>query len=236
MDRRISRLRKHVIVCGFGRMGRHLSKELDAESSPFVVVERNQDLVAALESSGYLFVVGDSSENEVLLQAGVERARGLISVVASDAENVFTTLTAKSLNAEIVVATRAVSEQSEPKLKAAGADRVIKPYELVGRRLAQLVLRPGIVEFIDTIARTQGKDITLEEVVIEEGSPLDGQSLIDSPIRRDLNIIVIAIRRAGGDFVYNPASTVVLSPDDRLMAVGERRRLEELSSLCSVNR
>ncbi len=218
MERKIGQLQEHTIVCGFGRMGRHLCQELAGERSPFVVIDSNPELSAQLESAGYLFLIGDSSEDQVLVHAGIERASSLISVVGTDAENVFTTLTARALNRALFIVTRATNEQSEPKLRAAGADRVIQPYELVGHKLAQLVLRPAIVEYIETVARFGGQEISIEEIGIAHNSPLAGQSLMESPLRRELNIIVVAIHKNAGD---------------RLMAIGEQTGLAKLTSLCS---
>ena len=232
MERKISRLKNHVIVCGYGRMGRPVCGDLAGAGADFVVIERDADQTEFLEREGYLYIIGDSSSDAVLKQAGIERARGIITVVSTDAENVYTTLTAKVINPSILVVARALAEDSETKLRTAGADRVIKPYELVGRRIAQLVLRPSIVEFMDTIARAQGKDISIEEVTVSEGSPLIGETLLSSPIRKDLNIIIVAVRRSDGDFIYNPGSGLDFREGDRLIAVGEQEMLQRLSQVC----
>ncbi len=232
MDRKISRLKNHVIVCGYGRMGRPVCGDLAGAGADFVVIEREAAQAEYLDREGYLYIIGDSSSDEVLKQAGIERARGIITVVSTDAENVYTTLTAKVINPSILVVARALADDSETKLRTAGADRVIKPYELVGRRIAQLVLRPSIVEFMDTIARTKGKDISIEEVAISQGSSLIGETLLSSPIRKDLNIIIVAVRRTDGDFVYNPGSGLDFREGDRLIAVGEQEKLQQLALVC----
>lgn len=234
MERKIARLKNHIIVCGYGRMGRHVCADLAEAKASFVVIERDETQIEALERAGYLYLVGDSSSDEVLHEAGIARAVGIIAVVSTDAENVYTTLTAKFVNPQILVVARALGEDSEPKLRAAGADRVIKPYELVGRRIAQLVLRPSIVEFMDTIARTQGKDISIEEITIDDSSALIGETLLSSPIRKDLNIIIIAVRRADGEFIYNPGSSLQFRAQDRLIAVGEGSKLSALAGLCKA--
>ncbi|WP_052318147.1 potassium channel family protein [Spirochaeta africana] len=233
MERKIASLRNHIIVCGFGRMGRHVCEDLASEKAPFVVIENDPEVLEALDHSGYLHLIGDASADEVLRKAQVEHARGLISVVSSDAENVFTTITAKALNPELFVVTRAVNDQTEPKLKTAGADRVIKPYELVGHRLTQLVLRPGIVEYMETVARAHGQDISIEEVVLLENSPLAGKTLAESPLRSELNIIVVAIQQTNGRLLYNPPSSQILQANDRLVAIGELSRLRDLGALCA---
>ncbi|THB67974.1 MAG: TrkA family potassium uptake protein, partial [Spirochaetaceae bacterium] len=231
MNRKISSLKNHIIVCGFGRMGRHVCDGLATEKAPFVVIEQDPELIERLDSLGYLYIVGNASSDDILRSAQIEKARGLISVVSSDAENVFTVLTAKSLKTELFVITRAVQENAEPKLKTAGADRVIKPYELVGHRLTQLVLRPGIVEYMETVAKAHGQDISIEEVLLCEESSLIGKNLAESPLRREMNIIIVAIHRKNGKLLYNPSSMETLEAGDRLVAIGETGKLKKLSQI-----
>jgi voltage-gated potassium channel len=234
MDRHIDRLHDHVILCGFGRMGRHVASDLTEAHIPFVVLDADPEIISELEDLGYLHIIGDASSDDVLKAAGVERARGLIAVVSSDAENVYTTLTAKSLNPEITIVARAVSDESEPKLRIAGADRVIKPYELVGRRIAQLVIRPAMVEFVDTIARSRTGEIMMEEITVSDDSTLVGKSLRDTSIRSELNVIIVAVRRGQQDLIYNPGPGTVLTGGDRLVAIGAREKLLELSRMCGI--
>lgn len=234
MDKKIARLKNHVILCGYGRMGQHIADDLNDAGVPFVVIERDNDAVPEMEEHGYLHLVGDASSDDLLKQAGVENARGLIAVVSSDAENVYTTLTAKSINPEISVVARALTDESEPKLKKAGADRVIKPYEMVGHRIAQLIIRPTMIEFVDTIARSGDAEITMEEITVTGGSSLEGVSLAATTIRRDLNVIVVAIRRAEGDLLYNPRPDTEILRGDKLIAIGNRDRLSDLGELCGI--
>lgn len=232
MDRRIQRQRGHYIVCGYGRMGRQVCLELESEGAHYVVVEKSEDLSEALSASGVMYVLGDATNDETLLRAGIEQAAGLITVASTDPENVYTTLSAKALNPSVFVVARALQDETESKLRKAGADRVIKPYEHVGQRMAQLLLRPDIVEFIDTVAHEAGKDIKIEAVTVGEQSPFVGRQLYDSPIRHELNIIIVVIRRADGELIYNPASTVELKAGDRLIAVGDKENLKRLAESC----
>jgi voltage-gated potassium channel len=232
MDRQIHRLRDHYIVCGYGRMGRHVCDELEAEGADYVVVEKDAGLLEQLIGGHVLYIEGDATSDEALLRAGIDRAKGLITVVSSDAENVYTTLSAKTLNPDLFVVSRALQDETEPKLRKAGADRVIKPYEHVGQRMAQLLLRPGIVEFMDTVAHEAGKDIKMEEIIISDSSQLVGHSLFDSPIRNELNIIVIVIHRLDDELIYNPSSTVELRAGDHMIAVGDKDNLRRLAELC----
>ncbi len=234
MDRHIDRLHDHIILCGFGRMGRHVASDLAEARIPFVVLDADPEVIPDLEDLGYLHIIGDASSDDILKAAGVDRAKGLIAIVASDAENVYTTLTAKSLNPEITIVARAVSDESEPKLHIAGADRVIKPYELVGRRIAQLVIRPAMVEFVDTIARSSTAEITMEEITVSDGSRLAGKALRETNIRSELNVIIVAIRRGPQDFVYNPGPDAVVGAGNRLVAIGAREKLAQLSRMCGI--
>ena len=232
MDKKISSLKNHIIVCGFGRMGRHVCNHLKSEKAPFVVIERDPELIQQLDELRYLYIVGDASSDSILQSARIERANGLISVVSTDAENVFTVLTAKSLSPDLFVITRAVQEEAEPKLKTAGADRVIKPYELAGQRLSQLALRPGIVEYMETVAQAHGQDISIEEVLLGSDSCLAGQTLAESPLRSKMNIIIVAIHRHNGTLLYNPASSEQMQAGDRLVAIGELKSLRQLGEMC----
>ena len=233
MDRKIRHLKNHYVVCGYGRMGRHIVQDLREAGARFVIVEREGIKSDELAEDDNLYIVGDSTDDEVLIRAGVPEAAGLITVVSSDPENVYTVLSAKALNPDIFIVARAMNDDTEPKLLKAGADRVIKPYEHVGHRMAQLLLRPNIVEFIDTVGQAAGKDIKMEEVLIAPGSTLVGTALRDSPIRQELNIIVVVVRRASGEFIYNPSSTLEFESGDRLISIGDREALRRLAELCT---
>ena len=215
-------------------MGRHVAADLDEAKIPFVIVERDPDLTSELEELGYNYLTGDASSDAILSLAGVERAKGLVAVLSTDAENVYTTLTARSLNGTVSVVARALTDESEPKLRTAGADRVIKPYELVGRRIAQLIIRPTMVEFVDTVASAGGAEITMEEMVVAAGSALAGARLGDTTIRRDLNVIVVAIRRAD-QLIYNPGADAVFEAEDRIIAIGRTEQLSGLIVLCAAD-
>jgi len=234
MNRSIRRIRNHVILCGYGRMGRHIATDLADAGVPFVVLESNPELRESLDTAGYLYLLDDASSDRVLLEAGVERARGLIAVLSSDAENVYTTLTARAINPTMTIVARALVDGSESKLRTAGANRVIKPYELVGRRIAQLVIRPAMVEFVDTIAQSNSGEITMEEITLTGNSGLIGARLRDTDIRSRLNVIVVAIRRGREELIYNPGPDTVFSVDDTLVAIGRRQDLTELSRLCGA--
>jgi len=233
MNNKLESISGHYIVCGFGRMGRVICEELFQNGRPFVVVENNPVKIERLLEMNYLFFEGDATADETLLGAGVKKAKGLVSVLDSDAQNVFVVLSAKELNPDIFIVARAVDEGTESKLLKAGANRVVKPYELGGSRMVHLLLRPGVMDFIDGVARNRDIAISLEEVTIPENSKLSGKTLADSPLRKEWNIIVIAVSKANGKFIYNPNAATTIEVGDKLIAIGEAESLKKLDSLCS---
>ena len=227
---RIKKLKGHYIICGFGRIGEIIARQLKEKGIPLVVVENNPDHVSRLEESGYSFVVGDATREEVLQEAGIERASGLVAVVHSDADNVYITLTARRLKPDLYIVARAEERGAEQKLKRAGADRVESPYEIGGRKMAYAILRPTVTTFIE-LAMAEGVDLSMEEVTVEPTSPLIGLALKDSGIRRDLDLIVVAIKRASGEMLYNPAPDTQIQGEDTLVVLGMRQNLEALEKL-----
>lgn len=233
MNRQLDSIKDHYIVCGYGRMGKTICEGLKDNDVAFVVVENSPVKIEQLTERGYLYVDGDATSDDILVKAGVERAKGLVAVIRTDAENVFASLSAKELNPGIYVVARAIDEGTESKLKKAGADRVVKPYDLGGNRMVQLLLRPGVIDFIDGVARDRHLNISLEEIMVKTNSSLKGKTLIDSPIRKELDVIIVAIWQNSGEFIYNPKSTTVINAGDKLIAIGERNRLFQLTDLCN---
>jgi voltage-gated potassium channel len=227
---RIKKLKGHYIICGFGRIGEIIARQLKEKGIPLVVVENNPDHVSRLEESGYSFVVGDATREEVLQEAGIERASGLVAVVHSDADNVYITLTARSLKPDLYIVARAEERGAEQKLKRAGADKVESPYEIGGRKMAYAILRPTVTTFIE-LAMAEGVDLSMEEVAVEPTSPLIGLALKDSGIRRDLDLIVVAIKRASGEMLYNPTPDTQIQGEDTLVVLGMRQNLEAMEKL-----
>jgi len=233
MAKKLSTLRNHYIICGFGRMGKRICQELADNNAPFVVIEKDPVEIDLLRTQGFLYVEGDATNDEVLNEAGIKYAKGLVAVLPTEAENVFTTLSARVLNPEIFIVSRAVEEETESKLIKAGANRVVKPYEIGGHRMAQVLLRPGVVDFIDIIAREKRIDLNIEEIEVKPGSSLIGQTLVKSPIRNILNIIIVAIFSDRGLVTYNPQSNTVIKGGDRLIVIGEEKNIRKLIQLAS---
>ena len=177
-----------------------------------------------------MYDIGDASSDSTLLRSGVEKAKGLVAVLSSDAENVFTTLSAKSLNPNIFVVARAIEEGTESKLLKAGANRVVKPYELGGTRMAEILLRPGVMDFIDVVAGNKKMDIQIEEITVKKDSLMHKKSLAELPVlRTELNVIIVAIQNEEkGIFIYNPKSDTIVDEGNKLIAIGEPSSLGKL--------
>ncbi|UCH64757.1 MAG: potassium channel protein [Ignavibacterium sp.] len=232
MQKKIDDLHDHYIVCGFGRMGSHICQELKQANVPFVVIDSKTESFENFEEYGYLFDGADATKDSTLRRVGVGRAKGLVAVLSSDAENVFATLSAKSLNPNIFVVARAIEYDTESKLIKAGADRVVKPYELGGVRMAELLLRPGVMDFIDVVARDKKIDLEIEEITVKQGSAMHKKTLAELPLRSELNIIIVAVQNEEkGIFIYNPQSDTIVDEGNKLIAIGERANLTKLSVL-----
>jgi voltage-gated potassium channel len=228
MEKKLKVLNGHYIICGYGRMGKKICEELSANKASFVVIEKDKNEIENLTHLEYLYIEGDATDDDTLQKACIKEAKGLVSVLRSEAENVFTTLSARVLNPKIFIVSRAVEEETESKLIKAGANRVVKPYEIGGHRMTQVLLRPGVVDFIDIIARDKRIDLQIEEIEVNPGSSLVGQKLVEAPIRNKLNIIIVAIFRTDGNVIYNPQSTVVIEENAKLIVIGEENNIQEL--------
>jgi voltage-gated potassium channel len=198
---------------------------------PLVVVDRNPEKVEQASREGMLATLGDSTQDQTLAELGVSRAKGLVAALATDADNLFLILSAKGLNPDLKVAARANEDQSEPKLRRAGADTVFAPYRHAGHQLALSLVRPHVVQFLDVASKDVGLDVGLEQVRVPAGSELAGKSLKQVQLRRDLGVIVLAIRKAEGKMLFNPPADATLEAGDFLIAMGEHENLSKLEAL-----
>jgi voltage-gated potassium channel len=230
VEREIKKLKDHFIICGFGRIGEIIARELHNNQIPIVVVDNRPQHTSTLERSGYLHIIGNATQEEVLMTAGIERARGLVSVVSSDADNVYIVLTARSMNADLTIVSRAGETGSTQKLRRAGANQVISPYELGGQRMAQTILRPTVVDFMD-VALGEGIDLSLEEIPVGGKSDIIGKPLKDSGIRQRLDLIIVAIKRLDGTMQFNPQPEAPILRGDTLIALGSKANLDKLLHL-----
>jgi voltage-gated potassium channel len=233
MERALAHLHDHIIVCGYGRMGRLVCKEFSRLNRRFVVIDVNADDLKDFDVPGGIALVGDATSDAVLRHAGIERAQTLITVMASDSGNLFTTMSARLLNAKLIIVARVEDSQSEAKLLRAGANRVVSPYVIGGTRMAHAVLKPTVVDFIELTVGTEHMELNLEEAKIEPGSALAGVSLKDSRLRAEQQVIIVAIKKKAGNMLFNPASQTVLETGDILVAMGSREQLAVLAQLAS---
>jgi voltage-gated potassium channel len=233
-DRRQSMLKKlsnHFIVCGFGRVGREVAHELRAEKLPFVVIDKDPDKITRIQDAGYLALQGNAANEIYLKEAGIERAKGLVAAVNSDAENVFIVLTARGIRPDLAIVARANYEDSEDKLLRAGANRVIFPYRISGRRMVTVMVRPHVADFLDEVTHAGEQELLVEQVWLAQSSPLVGQTLGEADLRNRLDITVLACRTAGGQLNTHPGAEMVLCADSYLVALGTREQLQALARL-----
>ncbi len=229
--RMIENLKNHFIVCGFGRVGQGAAEELKHSGVPFVVVDVQPERVEAAIRTGMLAVAADSTRDDTLRQVGVERARGLVAALSTDADNLFVLLSAKGLNPRIYVSARAAEEGAEEKMKRAGADAVFAPYSITGHRLAQSLLRPHVVQFLDFTTKDIGMDVSIEQVRVSESSEAVSRTIKELDLSRALGVIVMAIRKSDGGMLFNPPADTPVRGGDYLIVMGQQENLRALENL-----
>jgi voltage-gated potassium channel len=233
MDEKLKKQKGHIIVCGFGRVGRQICEEFKRREVPFVVVERSKE--ATENAQGFPIVHGDATEDATLLAAGIEGARGLVCALSSEAENVFITLSARQLNAEIRITARADSEGMEHKLLRAGATRVVSPYQAGAMRMAITTLQPNVVDFMSIVAGGESTGLRLEEVEVATGSAFIGKSLRQAEFRQRYGLMVVGIKRAGLQPLFSPASDEVIQDGDVMLLIGSAKDLGRLAEGAAGN-
>ncbi|MFQ5353358.1 MAG: potassium channel family protein [Thermodesulfobacteriota bacterium] len=232
MKKKIDALDGHYILCGFGRVGVQVAMELSRENMPFVVVDEKPENAANCADLGYLYVAGDATDDDVLRRAGILRARGLVTATDSDADNVYISLSARNLKRDIFIVARSNTEKTEFKLLKAGADRVLSPYSIGGKRLASLLLRPAVVDFLDVVMHARDIELVLEEVLVREGSAFAGITMgkARALCEEGANILAILKKDRAGVFP-NPAKDLLVEAGDKLVVVGTKKQLGELEGL-----
>ncbi|HXT63405.1 MAG TPA: potassium channel protein [Pyrinomonadaceae bacterium] len=229
-SKKMSKLRDHYIVCGSGRVGSHLVRDLQRADQAFVIIENDGPRAAEFSQRGLNVLVGDATLEETLKTAGVERARGLAACLPNDADNVYVVLTARDLNSQLHIVARAAEEEAEAKLVRAGANHVVAPTIIGGHRMAISLTKPAVGEFFDSITGSQ-IGLGFEQVLIHEGSPLVGQMLRETPMRAELDIVIISIRRSNAETIFNPSGETVIESDDILIAIGKVEALSRLNEM-----
>jgi len=228
IERMLEELHDHFILCGYGRIGSMIAEEFDQQKVPFVIIERSPERVQSVLLRGWLAVAADASRDEVLERVGIHRARGLIAAVGTDAENVYTVLTARVVRPDLFIVARVESDDAEPKLRRAGADRVISPYHIGATHMAQSALRPAVVDFVQLATSSGHLDLSMEQVKIQDGSGLVGQTIVEAGIRQKFGLIVVAIRRGDGTMDFNPSPESVIRAGDELVVLGRPQSVKAL--------
>ena len=234
--RMIDQLKDHFIICGYGRVGRGAAEELHRANVPFIVTDIDPERVQRAMLAGMIAVNADATRDQTLYDVGIMRARGLVSALSSDADNLFTILSAKGLNPNLYIATRAAEEGAEQKLRRAGADAVLAPYALTGHRLAHCLLRPHVVQFLDLTTQNIGLNVDIEQVTVGQAAELKPKSIQDMQIRRDLGVIVLAIRKNDGRMIFKPPADTMIVGGDCMIVMGERDNLRRLETLVTESR
>lgn len=225
--REMEKLENHYIICGAGRVGRRVIRNLQKQNLPFVIIERDEKKIAEFSENGANILIADATLEENLLHAGVRRARGLASCLADDADNVYVVLTARDLNTNLHIVARAVEEQAEPKLIRAGANRVIAPTIIGGQSMARALLKPTIADFMDSII-AENFDLVFEEVAVKNDSIYINKELRETNLSTELNLLVVAIRRKNGEMIVQPAAETQICAGDLLIVIGKAEQMQKL--------
>jgi voltage-gated potassium channel len=229
LEKKLKELKNHYIICGHGRIGKIIARELKGKNSSLLIIEKRTEIPE--EKEDILILEGDATKDEILKRAGIEKAKCLISVLPTDAENLFVVLSARVLKPDLFIVARASEEGSEQKLLRAGADRVVSPYHIGGLRIAHTVLKPAVVDFIEFATKSGNIDLQIEEITIQEGSRLSGLTLDECGIGRELGIIILAIKHLSGGMKFNPTFRSAITAGDTLIAVGETSKLKILEDM-----
>jgi voltage-gated potassium channel len=237
MQKQIDSLKNHIIICGYGRNGQQAAKKLLAYKKPFVVIEKNRDLIDKFETESVPFVLGNANDDEVLLLAGVNRASTLICTLPSDADNLFVVLSARQINGSLNIISRASQETSYNKLKLAGANNVILPDRIGGDHMASLVVVPDLIEFIDNLSIVGKSNINIEEIAVEKlYNTSNVKTITDLDLRRKTGCTIIGFKDGHGEYIVNPESEVRLVPNSKIIVLGRPEQIEKLNSIYNIKR
>ena len=229
-NRMLDQLTNHFIICGYGRIGAVIADEFRRQNIPFVVVDRDPNRVHDVIEAGGMAVAADASREDVLKRVGIDRARGLIAAVGTEAENVYTVLTARVLRKDLYIIARIEAMEAESKLRAAGADRVLSPYQLGGIQMAATAIRPAVVDFMSLATSSERLELAAEQIELANDSPFAGKSIKDANLRQDFGVIVVAIKRKAGHMEFNPPPEAVLGHNDQLVVLGNSDQLKSLEA------
>jgi voltage-gated potassium channel len=232
VEKIIDKMHNHYIICGGGRIGFLICRELMAGKMPCVVIDNSPEVIQKAQDEGFICFKGDATQDKILIKAGIKRAKGVVCVLPSDAENLYVILTAKELNQQVYIISRSEEEESEHRLLRAGADRVMSPYTLGGVRMAMAILRPAMLDFIEITTRQQSLELRMEEVSVCKNSQFISKSLEDSGIRKRYGLIIVAVKKDSGKMIFNPMANYIIAEGDRLIAMGEDENVKQFSEEC----
>ena len=234
LDNQIKKLDDHYIVCGYGRIGQLLTQYLVQKYINVVVIEKDSKHENHLDGDGVLYLIGEAADENVLIRAGIKRASGIIAGVGTDDENVLLVQLARQLNPDIFVVARAYRDSSKKTLEEAGAHKVISPYDIGARRMAHAILRPTVIKFLETAFNDESTEFQFEEIRVRQGAKLANVSLVDSGIRHEMNLIVIAIQDKNGKMMFNPKADTKFVIGDTIIVMGSAKSIKQLESLMRV--
>ena len=234
LEKEIEKLKGHYIICGAGRVGRTVAREFRAHKIPCLIIEVDAQRAEWAIKEGIPVLIGSGAAEESLKQARIEHAKGLVSAVTSDADNLYIVLTASGMHPGMPIIARASEEEAIPKLRRAGATQVLSPYQFIGHRIVQIVLRPHVLDFIDSAFGSQRMDIQIEEILIPDDSTLAGKTLEGAEIRKRTGVMIVALKKIDGTMTFSPAPEEVLCAGDHLIAIGSAGDLEKLESLAGM--
>ncbi|WP_298901507.1 TrkA family potassium uptake protein [uncultured Psychroserpens sp.] len=236
MQKKIDSLANHIIICGYGRNGKQAAKKLLAYKKPFVVIEKDKDIMDKFQSEMVPFVLGNANEDEILLQAGIDRADTLISALPNDADNLFVVLSARQINTNMNIISRASQETSYQKLKLAGANNVILPDRIGGDHMASLVVVPDLIEFIDNLSIVGKANINIEEISIEKlYDATKTKTIRDLDLRKKTGCTVIGYKDEAGDYIVNPEADMKLVPKSKIIVLGRPEQIQKLNSIYNID-
>lgn len=234
LEKMIKKMNNHYIICGCGRIGSLICRELAGEKVDFVVIDNNQEVIQKIEEEGFVYLRGDATHEKTLLAAGIKTAKGIVCVLSTDAENLYVILTARELNPGIFILSRSEGEESEQRLLRAGANRVESPYMMGGMRMAMAILRPAMLDFVEITTMRQSLELRMDEISMCEGSSYIGKSLEDSNIRQKFGLIVVAVKKESGKMIFNPVAKYVIENNDKLIALGEADNINQFTNSCLI--
>ena len=228
LERKIDRLKNHYIICGYGRIGRVLCRHLRRANIDIAVIENDPEQIPVMDQDGVLYMVAEATDENNLVKAGIERAKGVVAALATDTDNVFLVLTARQLAPELLIMARASQETAKIKLRLAGANFVESPYEMGAVSMAHRIIRPTVTSFLNLAFAYKRRDIQMEEIPVSPASEIANVQLKDSGIRQKYNLIIIAIMKPDGNMIFNPSFETIITPNDTVIAVGEADNLQKL--------